>query len=140
VTFRNALSLAALSLIGLVLVARTQAREDDKKAKISGTIECKAQASFGADAVARVTLLDVSLADAPAKKVGEQVVKDLKQFPIPFEVEYDPTALEKGHTYAIQVRIETNSRLDYINDTRVEVLRGGQPSKDVKVPVQPVKK
>ena len=77
---------------------------------------------------------------APAKKVSEQLIKDLKKFPIPFEVEYDPAVIEKGHTYAVQVRIETKERLDYINDTRVEVISSGKPSKDVQVPVIRVKK
>jgi putative lipoprotein len=118
------------------------AQKDDKpkKEKVSGTIEFNQDAQFTADTVARVTLQDVSLADAPAKKIGEQVIKDLKKFPIPFEVEYDPAAIEKGHTYALQVRIETKDRLDYINDKRVEVISSGKPSKDVKVPVIRVKK
>ena len=118
------------------------AQKDDKakKAKLSGTIEFKGEAKFEADTVARVTLQDVSVADAPAKKVGEQVIKDLKKFPIAFEVEYDPAVIEKGHTYAVQVRIETKKRLDYINDTRVQVISGGKPFKDVKVQVIRVKK
>ena len=115
--------------------ALAQKAGKSKKGKVSGTIEFKGEARFEADTVARVTLQDVSLADAPAKKVGEQVIKGLKKFPIPFEVEYDPALIEKGHTYAVQVRIETKARLDYINDTRVKVISSGKPSKDVKVPV-----
>jgi uncharacterized lipoprotein YbaY len=107
----------------------------EKKARVSGTIEFKGEAQFEADTIARVTLQDVSVADAPAKKIGEQVIKDLKKFPIPFEVEYDPAVIEKGHTYAVQVRIETKKRLDYINDTRVQVISGGKPTTGVKVPV-----
>src|SRR5262249_27425549 len=110
------------------------------KARVSGTIEFKGDAKFEADAIARVTLQDVSLEDAAAKKIGEQVIKDLKKFPIPFEIEYDPAAIEKGHTYAVQVRIQTKGRLEYINDTRVEVISRSKPSKDVKVPVIRVKK
>src|SRR5262245_18691337 len=117
------------------------AQKDDKsnKGKVSGTIEFKGEARFEAGTVARVTLQDVSLADAPAKKLGEQLIKDLKKFPIPFAVEYDPAVLAKGHTYAVQVRIETNGRLDYIKDTRVEGIRSGKPSREVKVPVIRVK-
>jgi hypothetical protein len=36
--------------------------------------------------------------------------------------------------------VETKRRLDYINDTRVEVISSGKPSKDVKVPVIRVEK
>ena len=137
---------SAVSAVAVALLlsegGTTLAQKDEKskKDKVSGTIEFKGKAQFEANTVARVTLQDVSLADAPAKKVGEQVIKDLKKFPIPFEVEYDPAAIEKGHTYAVQVRIETKDRLDYINDTRVQVLSSGKPAKDVKVPVIRVKK
>jgi uncharacterized lipoprotein YbaY len=114
--------------------------DKSKNDKVCGTIESKGEARLEADTVARVMLQDVSLADAPAKKVGEQVIKELKQFPIPFAVEYDAAAIEKGHTYTVQVRIETKNRLDYINDTMVEVISSGKPSKDVKVAVIRIKK
>jgi putative lipoprotein len=135
---------AAAAAIALLLgegpAAPAQKDDQPKKARVSGTIDFKGEAKFEADTVARVTLQDVSLEDAPAKKIGERVIKDLKKFPIAFEVEYDPAVIEKGHTYAIQVRIETKDRLDYINDTRVEVISGGKPAKDVNVPVIRVKK
>jgi putative lipoprotein len=134
----------AAGVVALLLsegdAAFVQKDDQSKKAKVSGTIESKEEARFDADTVARVTLQDISLEDAPAKKIGEQVIKDLKKFPIQFEVEYDPAVIEKGHKYAVQVRIETKDRLDYINDTRVEVISGGKSSKDVKVPVIQVKK
>jgi uncharacterized lipoprotein YbaY len=74
------------------------AQKDDKptKAKVSGTIGFRGEAQFEPDTVARVMLVDVSLADAPARKVGEKVIKELKKFPISFEVEYDPTASRRG--------------------------------------------
>jgi putative lipoprotein len=131
---------AVVLLLSAEGAALAQKDDPPKKGKVSGTIEFKGEAQFGPDTVARVTLQDVSLEDAPAKKVAEQVIKDLKKFPIPFEVEYDPAAIQKGHTYAVQVRIETKDRLDYINDTRVEVISGGKPTRDVKVPVVRVKK
>jgi putative lipoprotein len=137
-------STVAVAAVALLLsegqAALAQKDDPPKKARVSGTIEFKGEAKFEADTVARVTLQDVSLEDAPAKKIAEQVIKDLKKFPIPFEVEYDPAVIEKGHTYAVQVRIETKDRLDYINDTRVEVISRGKPSKDVQVPVIRVKK
>jgi putative lipoprotein len=137
----SAVALAAVALLLSDGQAALQQKDGQpKKAKVSGTIEFKGEAKFEADAVARVTLQDVSLEDAPAKKIGEQVIKDLKKFPIPFEVDYDPAVIEKGHTYAVQVRLETKERLDYINDTRVEVISSGKPTKDVKVVVIRVKK
>ena len=137
-------SAVAAAAVALLLsegrAALAQKDDPPKKARVSGTIEFKGEAKFEADTVARVTLQDVSLEDAPAKKIAEQVIKDLKKFPIRFDVEYDTAVIEKGRTYAVQVRIETKDRLDYINDTRVEVISRGKPSKDVKVPVIRAKK
>ena len=141
VLVESAVASAAFAfLLSAEPAALAQKDDQPKKARVSGTIEFKGEAKFEAATVAHLTLQDVSLEDAPAKKIAEQVIKDLKKFPIPFEVKYDPILIEKGHTYAVQVRIETKDRLAYINDTRVEVISSGKPSKDVKVPVIRVKK
>src|SRR5262245_50008031 len=99
----SAVMAGAVALLLSEGTAFAQKDEKPKKSKVSGTIEFKGDARFEADTVARVTLQDVSVADAPAKKVNTQVIKDLKKFPISFEVEYDPADIKKGHTYAIQV-------------------------------------
>src|SRR5262245_7823446 len=120
----------------------TIAQKDDasKKSKVAGSIEFKGAADIEADTIARITLQDVSVADAPAKKLAEQTIKSLRKFPIHFEVEYDPADIRPGRTYAIQVRIESAGRLAYINDTRIEVISRGKPATDVKVPVIRVQK
>jgi putative lipoprotein len=120
--------------------AQAQKDAKAKTSKVTGTITFQGDAGFEADTVARVMLQDVSLADAPATKVSEQTIKDLKKFPIAFEIEYDPSVIQPRRTYALLVRIETKGRLDYINDTRVEVLSSGKPATDVKVRVIRVKK
>lgn len=137
-------SVAVAGLVALLLsdgvTAFAQKDNKPKQAKVAGNVEFKGEAQFEADTVAHVMLQDISLADAPAKKLGEQVIKDLKKFPIAFEVEYDPAAIKEGHRYAVQVRIETKGRLDYINDTTIEVISNRKPSKDVKAPVIRVRK
>jgi putative lipoprotein len=126
---------AAALLVGNDRSALAQ-KDGEKKAKVTGTIEHKGEAQFDAASLARVTLQDVSVADdAPPKKLGEQVITELKTFPIAFEVTYDPALIEKGHTYALTVRIESKGKLQYINDTRVQVISGGKETKDVKVAV-----
>jgi putative lipoprotein len=134
----------AVATVALLLSAgqTTLAQKDGqpKKPRVSGTIEFKGEAKFEADTIARVMIQDVSVEDAPAKNVAEQIIRDLKKFPIPFEVEYDPAVIEKGHTYALQIRIETKKRLDYLNDRRLEVISRGKPTSDLKVPVIQLKK
>jgi putative lipoprotein len=110
------------------------------KPKVTGMVEFKGDAEFDKETVAIIRIQDVSLADAPAKTIGEKKISDLKSFPIMFEVEYDPAEIKDGHTYALSVRIETKGKLDYINDTRIPVISKGSPTTDVKAPVIRVKR
>src|SRR5262245_30451671 len=116
------------------------AEEKPEKAKLTGTVECKDRGEFTPETVARITIEDVSVADAPAKVIAETTVKDLKAFPIPFVIEYDPAAIKPRARYALRVRIETGKRLDFINDTSIPVLSNSAPAKDVKAPVIKVKR
>ena len=138
-------ALAFITAIGAIvfLAAAGHAQKDDKekpkKAVVSGTIECQAEAIFEPGTIARVSVQDVSKADAAATTIGEQVIKDLKKFPIAFAVEYDPAAIQPKSTYAVRVRIETGKRLDYINDTNVPVVEAEQIVDNLKrrgVPVE----
>ena len=132
------LALALLLLPGNALRVGGQ-EGSKKKEKVTGKIEFKGDAQFDKETVAVVKIQDVSLADAAAKTVAEHTIKGLKKFPIEFEVEYDPAIIQKGHSYAVSVRIETRGKLEYTNDTSVPVISNGT-TKDVTVPVIRVKK
>jgi len=63
------------------------------------------------DAVVHVKLVDISGQDAPAVIFGEQIIKNPGQVPIPFEISYDPTAIDPRHTYDIAAHIIENGQL-----------------------------
>jgi uncharacterized lipoprotein YbaY len=107
---------------------------------VTGTIEFQEKAEFGPDTIATVELQDTSRADAKASPIATQTIKGLKQFPVPFELSYDPQAIKPGSRYTLRARITTKQRLDYTNDTSVPVLTAGNPTKDVKIPVVRVKR
>jgi len=80
-------------------------------------------------AIVYVRLNDVSLADAEAQLIAEQVITGVTQFPIPYLVNYNPKQIVENHTYAISVRIEDESEnLLFINPTAYHVITGGNPS------------
>ena len=80
-------------------------------------------------AVVTVRLDDVSLADAPATTIGEQIIQGATEFPIPFVVKYNPEEIIENHTYAMTVRIEDGvGSLYYINTTAHNVITQGNPS------------
>lgn len=136
---KNSMLARLLILASLFIPLFVIADEKPKKEKVTGTIEFKGEGKFEADTIATVKLSDVSLQDAPSVTIAEQKIKDIKKFPIAFEVEFDPAKIQPGHEYAIQVRIETKKKLNYINDTRITVISGGKPTKNVKAPVIAVK-
>ena len=79
--------------------------DETAAATIKGTIQTKDHADLGGGANVIVQVQDISAADAPAKVIGSLTIMDVRDFPIPFEVNYDAKATgEKGHRFALSVR------------------------------------
>jgi putative lipoprotein len=107
-------------------------------ASVTGTVTYRQRSALPPDAVVEVELLDVSRADALATRLGRQeIATNGRQVPIPFEITYDPAAVDPRHSYAVGARILVGGRLRFINDTRHPVLTRGAPS-TVEVVVVPV--
>jgi uncharacterized lipoprotein YbaY len=98
-------------------------------AAVVGTIVAQGEATLPENSIVQVTLSDVSLADAPAVVIGEQNINNPSDFPIPFQVTYDPDVIDQRFTYAIGVRITDDSdTLLYINTSAYNVITQGNPS------------
>ncbi|RDE09372.1 YbaY family lipoprotein [Pelagibacterium lacus] len=110
-----ALALAALSSLFLAGSALAQTHT------ITGDLAYRERIALPESAVATVSLLDVSLADAPSRTLAEQVIDPAGQIPIGFVLEVDASAIEAGHTYALAARIEVEGELWFITDTRNEL-------------------
>lgn len=85
---------------------------------VTGEVLYRERIALPPNAVLQVQLADVSLADAPAKILGEQKVDPAGQVPIKFAIPFDPTAIKPNMTYALQARISVDDKLMFINDTR----------------------
>lgn len=65
-----------------------------------------------------VQLVDMSLADAPARVLATAQVGKFTGSPIPFTLRIDSRKLRRGRRYALQARISDNrGKLMFINDT-----------------------
>ncbi len=105
-------------------------------ATVSGTITYRERMALPRDAVIRVVIEDVTLADAPARPIASVAFGAAgRQVPIPYTITLnDPKVLEPRHQYALRVRIESASgELMFINDTRYGVLTNGVFQQDVVV-------
>jgi putative lipoprotein len=113
-------------LIGLVMMPVPSSAAQKT---IKGEVLYRERIALPRDAVVNVQLLDVSLADAPAKVVAEQTLKRVGQVPIPFSLKFDAADIKSGRTYALQARIMVGDALWFITDTRhtIDSLTSGEP-------------
>jgi putative lipoprotein len=107
---------------------------------VTGQVTYRQRIALPPDAVIKIQIQDVSLADAPAEVVGEQVIQPSgKQVPIPYEVKYNPDVIQENHSYSMSVRIEgQDGKLLFISDTHTPVITRGNPTKNVEVVLVPV--
>jgi len=84
---------------------------------VPGEVIYRERIALPPDAVLVVELADVSLADAPATVIAKRRIGPAGQVPIKFEIGFDPKAIQKGRTYALQARIAVGERLMFTTDT-----------------------
>lgn len=97
-------------------------------ASVTGTLAYSENVALPPDAVVRVRLEDVSIADAPSVIIAERTIANPGQFPIQFEIGYDPSRIDGRFDYAVQATISRGDTLLFINDTVYSVLTRGNPS------------
>lgn len=116
---------------GLVaLVAGGSAVADG--ATISGTVLYRERIMLPETAVVTVQLLDVSLADAPAKVLGETVASG-KSPPYAYSIDYDPDAIVPGRRYSVSARITEGDTLLFISTTHNGVFGDGPDATEILV-------
>ncbi len=100
---------------------------------ISGKVVYRERMMLPPGAVVEVKLLDVSLADAPARTISETRITDAKASPIPYTLRFNSAQIEPRRTYALQARIQQGDRLLFINTTRHAVFAGGKDDGEIQV-------
>ena len=107
-------------------------------ATMRGTVTSPQRIALPPDAVLEVSLHDVSRADAPAMVLASQRIPTRgKQVPIPFEIAYDPAAIESGHTYAVRARLDCGGGRVFGSTEAVLVISRGITS-PVEIVVRPL--
>lgn len=106
---------------------------------MSGQVTYLQRIALPTGAVIEVSLDDVSLADAPARRLGSTTITTKgENVPVPFKLTYDAAAVRPERTYAVSARISIDGQLQWISATRHAVLTSGNPSDDVTITVQQV--
>jgi len=86
--------------------------------KVEGTVTYRERIALPPDATVEVLLVDISVADAPSKTLAESRFQPQGQVPIPFTLEYDSSAIQGSHSYALQAGIRTGDRLWFSTATK----------------------
>ena len=103
---------------------------------VNGAITYPEPVALPEDAVVQAQIQDTSMAYALATVMGEQIITNPRQFPISYQVCYDPSQIQENHTYSMSVRIaDSDGKLLYINDTHIPVITRGNPTENVEIAV-----
>lgn len=109
---------------------------EDCDARVTGIITYPLRIALPEDAVVTVQVEDTSLADAPVKVIGEQIISTPGQVPVSYDVCYDPVKIDQRFSYSMRVRItDSQGKLLWINDTHTPVITNGNPGENVEVRV-----
>jgi putative lipoprotein len=96
---------------------------------VTGSVTYRERSALPPDAVVRVQLSDVSRHDAAAIPVAQTTLTPAgRQVPLPFELRYDPKAIDSTHTYAVRATIESGGRLVFTTTTASTVITRGRPT------------
>jgi putative lipoprotein len=101
-------------------------------AVLRGTVFFRERIMLPDTAKVSVQLLDTSLADAPAKVLGEATATG-KSPPYAYAIPYDPDAIVPGHRYSVSARITEGDKLLFISTTHNSVLGSGPDATEILV-------
>ncbi|MFE0013280.1 YbaY family lipoprotein [Mesorhizobium sp. NPDC059054] len=100
---------------------------------LTGTVTYRERMMLPPNSTVEVSLVDVSLADAPSKTIARQVIRRARTSPTRFKLAFDSSQIRKGRTYALQARITQGKQLLFINTTRHTVFDGGPNNTEIRV-------
>lgn len=122
-------------LMTMAYAAQALASETDS---VSGTLHCPEGLVLPSNAIAYLTLTDVSpLQASSSAMIARQFIHQPCQNSTAFELTYDPTKINERHLYAIQVRIALEDEVILTNSSAYPVITQGNPTV-VEIHVEPV--
>lgn len=100
---------------------------------ITGRVSYRERIALPPKAILEVSLVDVSLADAPAKTLSRTTVRTGGRVPIPYRLRINAAAIRPGHRYALQARITVDGRLMFLTTTHHGIFGDGPNQTDIMV-------
>ncbi len=126
-------------LISILAIAGCRQAEGDSV--VSGDVVYRQRIALPEDAVVFVQIRNISLADAPPEQtlLGEQIIENPGQVPVPFRVRYQSGEVVENVMYGVGARIEDgNGNLLFISAEATPVITQGNPTSNVELTVEPI--
>jgi len=102
---RRIFAAAPLALAALPLPALAAPRT------LSGTVTYRERIALPPGAVVEVSLLDVSLADAPSRTIARTRIAARRQVPIHYRLRFNDAMIQPGRRYALRAEIRVRGQL-----------------------------
>ncbi|HZQ55481.1 MAG TPA: META domain-containing protein [Bryobacteraceae bacterium] len=106
-------------------LSASTSQPQSKISRLGGTANYRERMALPPNAEFEAVLEDVSRADAPAEVIGRTRIEHPGNPPIPFEVTYDPSRINRSHRYVVKAQIVVDGNLFFSSD-RYPVLSAGQ--------------
>ncbi|QVL53050.1 MAG: META domain-containing protein [Cyanobium sp. M30B3] len=114
-------SITTLGLLASALVLAAPARAGS----ITGSASLRERIALPPDAVFEAVLIDMAIADAPARELGRVRLEPAGQPPFRFAIPYRDSDLSSRGRYAVRATVRQGERLLFTTDTINPVLSGG---------------
>jgi uncharacterized lipoprotein YbaY/heat shock protein HslJ len=115
-------------IAGLVVLLATALGAAAGDGQVTGVATYRERVALPPGAVFEAVLEDVSRTDTVALELGRATTSDPGSTPISFAIDYDPAAINPGHTYAVRARVTAGGRLHLTSDGVHPVITRGAPT------------
>src|SRR5512138_2617484 len=122
--------LAALVVVRSMVLPPEAAPEGRSGRALTGTVFYRERIALPPNSIAEVVLEDVSVVDRPAVEIARATIAPAGQVPIPFELRYVASSIEKDHRYGVRAAIL------WPNGARMFVSTIHYPAFDRAVPIE----
>jgi putative lipoprotein len=126
--FKKLIASAALVLATAGVVGCSNKKAPDPVSTVSGTLVYREDMTLSPNAVAYVRLADVTDGQVNATTVLQQEVHPSGPLPIPFALVYKEKVIKPNRSYALEVRIVDQGKIQFINSEKQPVITHGHPS------------
>ena len=136
---RIALFAAAIALCTGIAVARPGPVKP-QLARVTGMLTFREDLEFLPGTIVSVEIRELNKSPIKGlKPLGDTVIRDPKRGPIPFTVLYDTANLDLNKEYVLHARVYVRRRAEYTSGPGVPVITMKKPTRNVLVPMIPVK-